>query len=169
MPNKAKTVDSVPVQPVEFILVSICGSNPWFLGISCVILQPVPGVRQNESGWLTALLGKQAHLLGWIHNVSVLLRASLISNSVWFWYYYVSLVKLCVNRAFAKLSLFSVLLSDHKIVTTIINDTLISTSLIFLMVRIIICMLLQNLHMGILILKCYCKIFMPPAFHMAIP
>lgn len=40
-----------------------------------------------------------------------------------------------VNRAFAKLSLFSVLLSDHKILMTIITDTLISTSMNFLMVK----------------------------------
>lgn len=40
-----------------------------------------------------------------------------------------------VNRAFTKLSLFSVLLSDHKILMTIITDTLISTSMNFLMVK----------------------------------
>lgn len=36
-----------------------------------------------------------------------------------------------VNRAFAKQSLLSVLLSDHKILMTIITDTLVSTSLNF--------------------------------------
>lgn len=44
-----------------------------------------------------------------------------------------------VNRALAKLTLFSVLLSDHKILMTIITDTLISTSMNFLMVKYNLC------------------------------